>query len=431
MNKIHLPPIGIPHYLRELNKHGISNVDITKIDDHVHAKFYYGSEVLTGVSFYENNHTIMFNIIDHDDIVIKYTDDIGVLNASVINNYINKYKNFFTKIYLLQEVDIEDHYLPLYPINEDGIENLAQRFKDYKEETHYIEVIEKVDGTLANYPYEVTTENLSTWFEQLWNMYSFLHNFNFIYDDIKPYNIGYKLDGDKVSIKMVDLESLRRIDTNYAITPKHSGIIKTREYYTFSEHLYDSVDILSMIFAMFNAYCNHNFKFCDQTLSELTKHDCTEIEKHFFNMSDNVYCSNYKFLFIIYALLTMTEMNNEITVDNVKNYLESIDCPSPIALIIANLCLYIYMKGNSMLTFINIYEAKNPINLQTMFNNYKVNKTSIIGKEQSEKERNNCMKNVIENLSDNSIWVFENYKEFINKSLDAGTFKYVAKMLYN
>lgn len=425
--------------IKKITNKKISYIEMSIVNNHVNLILTFENNIIIrAISFYEEDNNILFNIIEpeYSNLVIKYTNDVGVLNHSFINSYINTRPNFFTKVYVFEEVFIDNFKLPIEPIYDDdgNMLTLEERFNDaydYVGNKHYIEFIERVDGDLLHYPHKVTIDNLKVWFEQLWNMYSYLHNFNLTYDDIKPNNIGYIIQDDQVFIKMIDLESIRKINDDYTINLINSGMYKTSKYYTFYNYLYDSVDILSMIFALFNAYCRHDFRFCNKTLSELLGCDCSNVEQHFFNFKDITYCSNYKFVFIVYTLMWMTlyfENNTNFSFDEFYNYLVSNIKHEELSYIFANIALYIYMNCNDMLTFRNqIYgEGKNPINLQKLYNKMNYSNSSNISSESTYTD----FDSIINFIKKDVISVFDNYKNFIIKSYDAGTFKYLAKMLY-
>lgn len=412
-------------------------------DEHVYLRLVINNKVIEAISFYEEDHNILFNIInpEYKSYVLKYTDDIGILNHTFINQYINKYDNFFTKIYYFETLSLNNFKLPLAPkIDEDGNEvSLEERFDQAWTDVHsihYIELIERVDGDLLHYPYKVTVDNLKEWSNHLWNMYSLLHKNGITYDDIKPNNIGYIINGDNIIIKMIDLESLRYVENKTTINLIQSGMFKTSKYYTFDKYLYDSVDILSMIFALFNSWCKSDFMFCNKTLTELLNVDCSEIEEHFFNFKDIEFCSNYKFCLMLYTFYYMTEYfyNTQSTKFGLKsfnNFLIENNIPEEFAWIISNIGLYIFMYDKDMLVFKEYGTMRNPVfnnfNIFKIFNDYKIQNISPIS---NQPVNNNCFNNIINLIKDVIVNIFIDYKAFINKTIDNGTFKAYAKLMY-
>ena len=201
--------------------------------------------------------------------------------------------------------------------------------------------------------------------------------FNITYDDIKPNNIGYIIDNNTVRIKMIDLESLRKVNEDYTINPYQSGIFKPHKYYTMNTYKYNSVDILSMIFALFNAvYRNESFKYCNRTLSQLLNIDCSAIEKEFFNFSDNMFCSNWKFCLMMFTISWMTLFfkhtnQHNYGLNTFYKFLVDNDVPERFAWIIANVGLYVYMYTNGMLTLLRD-EGQNPVNITRVFKDYDI-----------------------------------------------------------
>lgn len=433
---IRLLKVKTPAEIYDIINKPITEVTMSIENNHIHMTLQIGERKLEAVSFYEEDNNILFNIIGSKSCIIKYTNDIGILTHSFINEFINSHDNFFTRVYYLEQVAIKGFELPISPrIDEDGnFLTLEERFQQLSNTgEHYIEIIERVDGDLLNYQHRITIDNLKAWSNQLWNMYSFLHMFNITYDDIKPNNIGYIMNGDDIIIKMIDLESLRYVNDNYTINLMQSGLFKTSKYYTFNNYLYDSVDILSMIFALFNAYCKHKFSICKLTLTELMGFDCSEIEKHFFNFSDVEFCSNYKFMIMMFTIYYMTEyysVNTRFGLNSFNKLLLEYDIPEEFAWIISNIGLYLFMYNSDMLTLQtqDLFNPKhNPYNIQRVFKDFDVSNVSNVSHELI---NTNCFDNVLEITRPILEDVFNNYREFVIKTYDIGTFKILAKMLY-
>lgn len=435
--------LKFPTHIKKIANKGLTIHDIFIENEHLNMTIQLGNVILHAVSFYEEDDNILFTVLEEEyqDIVIKYTDDIGILNHTFINNFINTHPNFFTSVYVFEQVNIPNFKLPIAnDIDEDGnTYTLQERFSlggEHPSKQPYIEIIERVDGDLLHYPHEVTLENLKSWFSQLWTMYTYLHKYSYTYDDIKPNNIGYIIKDNKIMIKMIDLESIRKINADITINRINSGMYKTSKYFTLNNYLYSSIDILSMIFALFNVYCKHDFNLCLKTLSELMGYDCSIVEEHFFNFKDTINCSNYKFVFIVYTLYWMTKYCKPNTTvfnfinNDFNNYLIKNNIPAELACIFSNMALFIYLKGNDML----IFETRslstdpiNPSNIQKIFGDYNIRNVSNVG---NGSRNTDCINNIIKFVAKDVKNVFDNYRQFIIDSMDANTFKYVAKMLY-
>lgn len=435
MIKLH---VNTPQHIVNIANKPITFAEMSIVNNHVALTIQFGKTTLHAMSFYEEDNNILFNIVEpeYKDIIIKYTNDVGILSHAFINQYINSHPNFFTSVYVFEQVHFDGFTLPINSqTNDDGmIIPLAERFDDalHDDSPHYIEIIERVDGDLSSYPYNVSLQNLQQWSTQLWNMYSYLHFTNITYDDIKPNNIGYIIDNNNVYIKMIDLESLRKVSEDYTINLLQSGVFKPHKYYSFNTYKYDSVDILSMIFALFNViYKSDAFNYCDRTLSQLLGFDCSAIEKHFFNFSDMTFCSNWKFCLMMFTICWMTvyfQQTQRFGLNSFYNFLVNNDIPDRFAWIIANVALYIYMYSNGMLTLRPEEGITNkvPSNLQKVFKNYSINESSPIEYTKLNESYSDILAIVARDLHQ----VFDNYREFIIKCFDYGTLKYLATCVY-
>ena len=426
-----------PQSIQRIANKPITVTEMNVVNDHVRLEIIFGNITLHAVSFYEEDNNILFNIIEpeYSGVIIKYTNDVGILNHAFINQYINSHSNFFTSVYVFEQVHIDNFMLPIAPKTDDDGNDLTlfERFDGALNDNspHYIEVIEKVDGDLSNYPHNISLANIQAWSEQLWNMYSYLHMFNITYDDIKPNNIGYIIHNDNVTIKMIDLESLRKVNEDYTINPYQSGIFKSHKYYTMNTYLYDSIDILSMIFALFNAvYRNESFKYCNRTLSQLLDFDCSDIEKEFFNFSDNMFCSNWKFCLMMFTVSWMTmffkqTQQSKYGLNQFYEFLVNNDIPKRFAWIITNIGLYMFMYTNGMLTLLRD-EGQNPLNITKIYKNPTIKIASPVDHTALDNNYNDILVILRRDLQQ----VFTNYREFVIKTMDVGSFKYLATCLY-
>lgn len=442
---INVQTLHTPISLRKIINKPITSAEMSIVNNHVVLTLTFDNDTtIHAMSFYEEDNNILFDVYEpeYNRVVIKYTNDVGILNHGFINQYINSHPNFFTHVYVFEQVHFDNFMLPISPaMDDDGNAlQLEDRFDSALNDNspHYIEIIERVDGDLSKYPYDISIINIKAWSEQLWNMYSYMHMFNITYDDIKPNNIGYIIDGRAIRIKMIDLESLRKVNEDYTINPYQSGIFKSHKYYTMNTYLYDSVDILSMIFALFNAiYKNESFKYCDSTLSQLLDFDCSAIEKEFFNFSDNMFCSNWKFCLMMFTISWMTMFFKETQQRNYGlntfyKFLVKNDIPDRFAWIIANIGLYIYMYTNGMLTLLR-EEGQNPVNITKLYNNYDIDIDTPVNSnifDNIDKINAKNYKDVLAILRRDLQQVFTNYKEFVIKTMDYGSFKYLATCLY-
>ena len=435
---IKLYPANTPKHILQIANSPITYANMSIMDNHVVLTLEFNDIILHAVSFYEEDNNILFNIVEYPyhDVVIKYTNDVGILNHPFINQYINSHPNFFTRVYVFEQVQFDGFSLPIGPRTDDdgNALRLEDRFDNAMHDSspHYIEIMERVNGDLSNYPYEISLQNIQEWSTQLWNMYSYLHFANITYDDIKPNNIGYIINNGTVIIKMIDLESLRKVNDDYTINLLQSGIFKPHKYYSFNTYKYNSIDILSMIFALFNAiYISDSFNYCDRTLSQLLGFDCSAIEEHFFNFSDMTFCSNWKFCLMMFTICWMTlyfQQTQRFGLNSFFNFLVNNNIPERFAWIIANVALYIYMYTNGMLTlrpeegFVNNV----PNNLQKVFKNYNISEASPIDYTESYESYIDIFAIISRDLRQ----VFNNYREFIIKTFDYGTFKYLATCVY-
>lgn len=434
---IKLQEISTPKSILQIANKPITFAEMSIVNNHIALTIQFGTITLHAVSFYEEDNNILFDVVEpeYKSVVIKYTNDVGILNHAIINQYINSHPNFFTSVYVFEQVHFDNFILPIAPaLDDDGNPlQLVDRFDDASNDNspHYIEVIERVDGDLSGYQHNISLQNIQAWSEQLWNMYSYLHRFNITYDDIKPNNIGYIIDNNTIRIKMIDLESLRRVNEDYTINPYQSGIFKPHKYYTMNTYKYDSVDILSMIFALFNTvYRNESFKYCNKTLSQLLNIDCSAIEKEFFNFSDNMFCSNWKFCLMMFTISWMTLFFKHTKkcnygLNTFYKFLVDNDVPERFAWIIANVGLYIYMYTNSMLTLLRD-EGQNPVNITRVFKDYDINITTPVDKGVIDNNYNDILAILRRDLQQ----VFTNYREFVIKTIDYGSFKYLATCVY-
>lgn len=434
---IKLQEINTPQCILQIANKSITFAEMSIVNNHVALTIRFGNAILHAVSFYEEDNNILFNVVEpeYKSIVIKYTNDVGVLNHAFINQYINSHPNFFTRVYVFEQVHFDDFILPISPaLDDDGNTlQLEERFDGASNDNspHYIEVIERVDGDLSRYPYNISLQNIQAWSEQLWNMYSYLHMFNITYDDIKPNNIGYIINNGTIRIKMIDLESLRKVNEDYTINPYQSGIFKPHKYYTMNTYKYDSVDILSMIFALFNAiYRNESFKYCNRTLSQLLGFDCSDIEKEFFNFSDNMFCSNWKFCLMMFTISWMTlffkhTKQCKYGLNTFYNFLVDNNVPERFAWIIANVGLYIYMYTNGMLTLLRDV-GQNPVNITRVFKDYDIDTVTPVDNGSIDNNYNDILAILRRDLQQ----VFTNYREFVIKTMDYGSFKYLATCVY-
>ena len=169
--------INAPRSILQIANKPITFAEMSIVNNHIALTIQFGNITLHAVSFYEEDNNILFNVVEpeYKSVVIKYTNDVGVLNHAFINQYINSHPNFFTSVYVFEQVHFDDFILPISPaLDDDGNTlQLVDRFDGASNDNspHYIEVIERVDGDLSDYQHNISLQNIQAWSEQLWNMY--------------------------------------------------------------------------------------------------------------------------------------------------------------------------------------------------------------------------------------------------------------------